>query len=87
MNKVPRKSRHANYKRFSAFHRSTRAAFAFDARGTAQVAYSELFDKPAYRCNESGRQGHCRAQRAFICRDHQARVLSPGKRAPRLCAI
>lgn len=46
MNKVPRKSRQANYKRFSAFHRSTRAAFAFDARGTAQVAYREPFDKP-----------------------------------------
>lgn len=35
MNKVLRKSRQANYKRFSAFHRSTCAAFAFDARGTA----------------------------------------------------
>ena len=33
MNKVPRKSRQANYKRLSAFHRSTCAAFAFDARG------------------------------------------------------
>lgn len=48
MNKVPHKSRQANYKRLSAFRRSTCAAFAFDARGTAQVAYSELFDKPVY---------------------------------------
>ena len=46
MNKVPRKSRQANYKRFSAFPRNTCAAFAFDARGTAQVAYREPFDKP-----------------------------------------
>lgn len=87
MSKVPRKSRQASYKGFCTFRRNICAAFTFDTRDTAQVAYPEPFDKPAYRCNESGRQGRCRTQRASMCCDHQAHVLSPGKRPPRLCAI
>lgn len=65
MSKVPRKSRQASYKGFCTFRRNICAAFTFDTRDTAQVAYPEPFDKPVCRCSESDGRGHRRTRRAW----------------------